>query len=218
MQSEQQPFIITISRQLGAGGSFLGQQVSASLGFPYADREIVNLAAQTFHVSEELGESMDEKMTPLWQSLLQVFECGSPVSTYCPPPIPSPSDSAFHEAESEVIRSIARNGSAVIVGRGGFYVLRDYPLHLRVFLHADMHFRLRRVCEVYGMPARTAEEVIKRNDREREHYIRHLTGADWTDATQYDLCLDTSTMELQWCEQIIVDSVLARGWGVEKRC
>jgi cytidylate kinase len=64
--SEQLPCVITISRMLGSGGAYLGQRIASRLGIVYADREIVRQAAETLKVSEEVGESFDEKMTPLF--------------------------------------------------------------------------------------------------------------------------------------------------------
>lgn len=208
--SEQQPFVITISRLLGAGGSYVGQRVASRLGIAYADREIVREAARALQLPEEVGETLDEKCTPFWQSLLRTFEYGSMESGFSPPSDPFPTDREFHEAESQVVRSIADSKSAVIVGRGGFFLLRDRKRHLSVFLHADRDFRVRRIQEVYDVSPSQAEDLIDESDRNRYHYLRNLTHTNMTDALQFHLCLDTSALGLSCAEQVIIESLQAR--------
>jgi cytidylate kinase len=208
--SEQTPFVITISRQLGSGGSYLGQRVAARLGIHYADREIVRQAAIMLHVSEEAVEPMDEKITPVWQSLLRTFDHGRPELSYMPPANLPPLDDEFHLAQSTVITQIAESCSAVIVGRGGYHLLRDNPRHLAVFLYADADFRLRRIQEIYDVSADKATKLMETSDHDRRRYLHNVMGSDWTDALQYHLSLDTSALGFTLAEETIVHCLLAR--------
>lgn len=208
--ADEKPFVITISRQIGSGGGYLGQRLAGRLGFVYADREIVRQAAERLHMSEEAAESLDERVTTFWESLLRTFEYGGP-DTYVTPPIkPMPSDSDFHQAELEVVKSIAENRSSIIVGRAGFYVLRNNPRHLSVFLHARIDFRLKRVQEAYSLSLKDAKELIEKSDRERRRYLYHITGRDWIDARQYHLCIDTSAVGLECAEEIIANAAIRK--------
>jgi len=206
----EMPFVITISRQLGSGGSYVGQRIAARLGIYYADREIVRQAAAMLHVSEEVVEPMDEKMTPIWQSLLRSFEKGLPELSYVPPANLPPLDNEFHLAESSVITQTAENCSAVIVGRGGYYLLRDNPRHLSVFLHADEDFRLKHIQGIYNVSAEKAAKLMESSDQDRKHYLHNVIGSDWTDARQYHLSLDTSTLGFAQTEDIIMDCMHTR--------
>lgn len=208
--SEQIPFVITISRQLGSGGTYLGQRVATRLGIHYADREIVRQAAVMLNVSEEAVEPMDERTTPIWQSLLRTFDKGRPELSYVPPANLPPHDDEFHLAESSVITQIAENCSAVIVGRGGYHLLRYNPRHLAVFLYADEDYRLKRIQEIYNVSAERAEQLMDTSDQNRKHYLHNITGGDWTDARQYHLSLDTSMLGFALAETIIVDCVHAQ--------
>jgi cytidylate kinase len=157
------------------------------------------------HVSEEVVEPMDEKTTPLWQSLLRTFEKGVPGLSYVPPANLPPLDDEFHLAESSVVTQIAENCSAVIVGRGGCQLLRDDPRHLAVFLYADTDFRLRRIQKIYNVSAEKAEKLMETSDNDRRRYLRIVVGSDWTDARQYHLSLNTSVLGFTLVEEIIVD-------------
>jgi cytidylate kinase len=188
------PCILTISRQLGSGGAFIGHQLACRLGVLCADREILVRAARQFQVTEGMVEDREESVTPLWLSLLESFSCGSLAGTYSPPPLPLPTDAELRTAEADVISRIAQTHSAVIVGRGGFHVLRTHPRHISVFLHADKDVRRQRLHELYGLSNREAEVEIERRDCARARYHRLLSGRDWADARQYHLCLDTSAL------------------------
>jgi len=207
------PFALTITRQLGSGAAYIGQKIAARLGALYLDREILEWAAQQLHVSPESLEPRDEALTPLWVSVVQSFACASPGIVYAPPPLSQPTDKEVFEAEAQVISQVARAQSAVVVGRGGIHALRDQPRHLSVFLHASEGFRLRRVEQVYHLSAEDARSAIEWRDSIRTRYHRMLTGRDWYDATQYDLCLDTGVVGIDASAELIL-SCLRRRFGV----
>ena len=207
--SEQAPYVITISRQMGSGGGYIGQRVASRLGIQYADREIVRQAAQVFDVPVEAVEPVDEKMTPAWESVLRSFEQGRPEFCYLPSANLPPQDSEFHAAESTVIIHIAKNWSSVIVGRGGYYLLRNRPRHLAVFLYSDVNFRIKRVQEICKVSPKEAAKMIESSDYERKRYLFDTTGVDWADARQYHLSLDTGALGFPLVEEIIIDCLNA---------
>jgi CMP/dCMP kinase len=208
--SETPPFVITISRQLGSGAALIGRQLASRLGLFYLDREILQRAAQQLQLSEEEVQSHDETVTPFWQAAVQSFAYGSLPVAYAPPPLHLCSDREVREAEWGIIAEAARRRSAVVVGRGGVYALRDHPRHLSVFLHARDDFRLARVVETYHLPAAEARAALEASDRARAQYHHALSGRAWGDACQYDLCLDTSTFGLTAATDIILQHVCTR--------
>lgn len=203
------PYIITISRQVGTGGAYIGQRLAARLGISYVDRDIVQQAAQRLKIPEDVVASRDEKVTPVWRALLQ-----SPVymgpDGYIPPRPATISDEELYQTESEVIMDVAEQTSAVIVGRGGHYVLRNHPRHLSVFLHADIASRQERLQGVYHLSPPEALKMVQSMDKSRASYLRALTKRDWLDATQYHISLDTGALGLGLVEDIIVTAVKAR--------
>ncbi len=205
---KESPFVITISRQLGCGGSYIGQQLANRLNILYLDREILYKAAQELEISETELDSREERVTPRWHSWVETLAHAYP--EYAPPTIDIPMDQKLFDTESNIIRRTAEENSAVIVGRASSYVLRHHPRHLSVFLHADIGSRQQRVQELYHVSATEALKLISRIDKERRQYHQTFTGQDWLNACQYNLCLDTSTIALDKVEDIILAELQAR--------
>ena len=173
------------------------------------DHEIVRQAAQELKIPEEHLVFRDEKVTSRWQAILRSISNPTEWS-YVPPPLDILNDEAIYNVESDIITRIANQRTAVIVGRGGYYVLRQHPRCLNVFLHANIKFRQQRVQELYHVSAQEALKLISSIDRERARYLRAFTGQDCLDACQYHLSLDTSVMELDKAEVIILETLQAR--------
>jgi cytidylate kinase len=207
--NKQQPYVVTISRQLGSGGAYLGRKLASELGISYADRDILERAATSLQVSAELIEGCDESAPSFIESVLEAFSFSVPEANYVPA-LPVPSYEQLRGAESDVIREIAAKQSAVIVGRGGFHWLSSHPRHLSVFLHADLGFRVRRVQELYGSTQEQALLAAQESDRARDRCLRELTRRPWTDAQQYDIALCTSTLGLMLSGRLLLEAVRAR--------
>ena len=187
--------IITISRQIGSGGAFIGQKLAKELGMSYVDREIITQAAKEFSLVEEDLESLDEKTPSFWQCFFQSSICSPDV--YLPPQLFVPTEEAIFKVETKIIKQIAKDRSAVIIGRCGSHILRDNPNHLSIFLHADAKFRKKRIEELYKVSGKEAEKMIEQSDGERARYHQLLVEKPWSDAGQYDLCINTSKMGIE---------------------
>lgn len=196
------PFVITISRQLGSGGAYIGQKLANELKICYADREIITETAKKLSILEEGLQIRDEKLASFWQTSLQ--SCMYCSYGYIPPQIYVPTDRILFEAEAEVIQHIAKSNSAVIIGRCGSYILSDHPNHLSIFLHGDAQLRKKRVQELYNLNEEEAAKMISRSDKDRAQYHRTLTKMDWTDSRQYDLSIDTSKIGLDNSVELIL--------------
>jgi len=194
---------VTISRQLGAGGVYVGQQLAKKLDFFYADREIIREAAKKLSVLEEAVESREEKIGSFWKSFLRPYTVGM-TDAYVPPKANIPTTRELFEAETQVIKRIARESSAIIIGRCGSHILQEHPNHIGLFLHADMVFRKKRIAVFYSMSEEAAEKMIIRSDKERALYHRTFTGGHWTDATRYDMTLDTGKIGFDQSVDIIL--------------
>jgi CMP/dCMP kinase len=208
------PCVITISRQLGSGGAYLGQRLAQCLKFSYLDHEILHQAAEELKIPVEHLAVRDEKVTSNWQSVLQSFAYANSW-TYAPPSLDILNDKDLYNVESDIITRITNQCSAVIVGRGGHYVLRNHPRCLNIFLHADIKFRQQRVEQVYNVSGQKALKLMNSVDQERARYLKALTGQDWLDARQYHLSLDTGVLGLEKSETIILETVRIRFGDVE---
>lgn len=207
--SETVPVVVTISRQLGSGAAYIGQQLAARFGMLYLDREIMARAAQELDVPQDVVEAQDETVATFWQSLVATYTCGCPEAMYVPPPC-QPTDRELFVAQSRIIKQVAFAQSAVIVGRGGVHVLRDHPRHASVFLHGDLAFRVQRVAEIYGLSEQEARATVEACDKDRGRYHRRVGGCDWNDARRYNLCLDTGVLGVDKAVDIVGSYIGAR--------
>jgi cytidylate kinase len=199
---ETSPFVITISRQLGSGGAYVGQQLAKNLNVFYADREIIGQAAKQLSVLKEDLESRDEKILSFWQSFIQSFAIAPDV--YMPPQIIAPTDRELFKVETKIIEHIAKERSAVIIGRCGAYVLREHPNHVNIFLHSDITFRKSRIQSLYNVSEEVAGKMIAQSDKERALYHHTFTGKEWTDARRYDISINTSKIGLDKSVELIL--------------
>lgn len=197
------PFVITVSRQLGAGGMYVGRQLAQQLNLFYADRAIIRQAATQLSALEEVLESREEKVCSFWKSFRQSFAFGA-TDVYIPPEVNIPTSRELFETEAEIIRRIAKESSAVIIGRCGPYVLRKHPNHINVFLHGNMTFRRNRIQDLYHVSEEAAEKMIARSDKDRARYHRTFTGREWMDARRYHISLDASAIGLDKSVALIV--------------
>lgn len=211
------PYVLTISRQFGSGGAYLGQRLATRLNILYLDREILQRAAKELGVPETVLEHRDEKVTPRWKFSLQAMTVATSW-IYTPPSLDWVVDKTLYDAESEIIRNIAQERSAVIIGRGGYYILRQHPRCLNISLHASIEFRQLRVQELYQLTAPQALKLIHSTDKERARYLHALTGHDCQDVCQYHVSLDTSVVGLEKAEDIILATLQARFGDIVPEC
>lgn len=209
--SERSTTVLTISRQLGSGGSYIGREVARRLGMRYADREILQQAAAAAGLREGDLEGAEEKAAGFWHSVVHSFSLGGPDTTFVPPPLSALYEEDVFKIESRIIREIASQFDTVIVGRAGFHVLAGHPGLVNVMLHARRAWRVERVMQVYGMEdTAEAEDLVDRSDRQRASFIRTFTGRHWTDARLFDLCVDTSSVGLEPATEMVLELVSRR--------
>ena len=188
-----EPFVITISHQVGSGGTNLGKKLSERLAIPFVDREILKRVAQQLNVPEPEVESREERLSSFWESFSRALLFTDPSMSFSQSTF-MPSDKELFDLESDYIGRIAQTKSAIILGRCGRYILRDHPHRISILVHAAMPARIKRVSELYHLPADEAEKYIEVNDKERTDYIHTFTRQNWLDARLYDLCINTSSI------------------------
>jgi cytidylate kinase len=207
----QTPFVITISRQLGCGGSYFGQRLASLLGVKYADHEILQQAAAELGDDVDLLASRDETVSRFWDIVQAYFVMGPPDTTYQPPQLHISSDRELYDQENAIIERLTREESAVIIGHGGFHVLREHPAHVSIYFHAPTPFRVQRVKALYEVTEDAARHMIAAADTERERYIRALSGKSWTDLRNYQLTLDSSALSFPAIEELLLAFLAGRG-------
>jgi len=196
---------ITISRQMGAGGSYIGQIVAKRLGLKYIDREVLHLAAQEFGCDEETVAARSERISSFWEKILGGLSLGAPDSRYNPPPLGNFSDRELFEKQTQILKRIASQNDCVVVGWAGVFLLPRHRGMFSVFCHAPKSFRVKRVMRIYhNLSEDEARTLIIESDRTREIYFNEMTGHDWTCARNYCLSIDTSLQTLEESAELII--------------
>ena len=209
---ESTPIAITIGRQIGSGGLELGKRLARRLGFVLVDRQITSEAARHLGCSEQDVELRTERVSRFWQSFMRVLAIGPPDSIYAQPrPVPEIPDRDLFELQAYVIRELAADKDVIVIGHAAFYILRDHPGLINIYTHASMEDRIDRIMRVSKLAdAEQARQVAERTDRERERFIREMAGVIWTDARNYDLCIDTSRIPMEIAEEMVASLVNVR--------
>ncbi|HXI74385.1 MAG TPA: cytidylate kinase-like family protein [Pyrinomonadaceae bacterium] len=196
---------ITISRQMGAGGSYIGQLIAKRLGLKYIDREVLHLAAQEFGCDEETIAARSERVTSFWERVLGGLSFGVPEAKYNPPPLGNFSDRELFEKQTQILKRIASHEDCVVVGWAGVFMLPRHRGMFTVFCHAPKSFRVKRIRSIYqDLTEEKARSLIIESDRTREIYFNEMTSHDWTCARNYNLSIDTSLQPLEEIADLIV--------------
>jgi cytidylate kinase len=203
--------VVTISRQIGAGGAYVGQALAHRLGIRYVDREILKQAATLLGRDEQDLAAIEERPSTIWDRVASILALGAPEAPFVPPPLPTSAEDELFEVESRVIQEIAAREAAVFVGRAAGWVLREHPGVLRVFLHAPEEWRAERIKETYDLPdLAAARRLVHKSDQQRGRFIHALLGADWMAPSGFDLCVNTATVGMDPTVELLVALVLAR--------
>jgi cytidylate kinase len=197
---------ITISRQLGSGGSYIGRLLATRLGLKYVDREVLYLAAQEFGCDEKLVAARAEKISSFWGRILSGLTFGAPDGPYTPPPLRDFSDRELFEKQTEILKRIAAEHDCVVIGWAGVGVLPRHPRMFSIFCHAPLGFRVKRSVELgYARNQDEARRVIQESDEMRKRYFAAMTGYDWACASNYHLTLDTSLLPLEELTELVIE-------------
>lgn len=197
--------IITISRQFGSGGREIAEKLSEKLGIKFYDKELISMAAKESGVHPEVFESVDEKATNslLYSLSMGMYSFGNNFSPLDGMPI----NDKLYLLQHKIIKQVADEGPCVIVGRCADYVLRDRKDVVKVFIYADMDFRIKRAVETKDIKESKAEQVILKTDKSRANYYNFYSGKKWGLTESYDLCINRSTLTADQTVNVI-DSYL----------
>lgn len=195
--------IITLGRQLGSNGKLIGKALAEKLNCKFYDKELIAKVAKDSGLSENLFEGIDEKPT---NSLLYALVMGvqSGKGLYYQYNDVLNGDNIFR-LQSDVIKKIADEGSCIIVGRCADYILRNSPNLIRLFLYAGVDARAATLMSRDNMSEKEAYSAINKADKRRSNYYNFYTNNTWGDVNNYDLCLDTSSLSVDDCVDILAD-------------
>ena len=193
-------YIITIGRQLGSGGREIGQKLSARLGIAFYDKELIRIASQQSGLKEEFFERVDEqKHFSLFPGILGLRT--SLTDDFFPNYYLS--NESLFRIQSDVMRTLAGEGSCIFVGRCADYVMKDERNCLNLFISADMADRIKRIAISHKLSDTKAKELIERTDKGRSSYYNYFSGKTWGAAESYHLCINSSVLGIDETVRLI---------------
>lgn len=193
--------VITIAREYGSGGRTIGEMLAKNLNIHYYDKELMKLASDESGINEALFANADEKVKAT--SLFRIAKSAYSGELIPPESEDFVSNDNLFNYQAKIIRKLAEEESCVIIGRCSDYVLKDYDNVLSVFIHAPLSFCLEQAAKKHSMSPKELEKFVERTNKRRAEYYKYYTGRSWTDAKNYDLCLDSSKLGFERCVEEI---------------
>lgn len=188
--------IITISREFGSGGRFIGEEAAKKLGIAYYDKNIINQIAEESGLSPEYIQESAE-LSPK-KGLFSYAFAGRDITG-------KSVEDIVYEAQRKIILELAEKEPCVIVGRNADFILRDRDDVLNVFIHGDLPEKTERICRLYNVSEQEAVKMMEDMDKRRRTNYNFYTDQKWGKASNYTLCLNSSQLGYERCEKIIME-------------
>ncbi len=188
--------IITISREFGSGGRFIGEEVAKKLGISYYNEDIISQIAEKSGLSPEYIQKNAE-LSPKKGLFAYAFS-GRDITG-------KSVEDMVYEAQRKVILGIAEKESCVIIGRNADFILKDRDDVLNVFIHGDIKEKIQRICSLYHVTENGAVKMMADIDKRRMTNYNFYTEQKWGMARNYTLTLNSSQLGYERCEKMIMD-------------
>ena len=184
--------IITINREFGSGGRFIGEEVAKKLGIAYYDKEMIGQIAEQAGLSSEYV-----RLSPKKGWFAYAFS-GRDITG-------KSVEDMVYEAQRKVIMEIAEKENCVIIGRNADFILKDRKDVLNVFIHGSIPEKVRRICSLYNVTEVDAIKMINDIDKRRRTNYNFYTEQKWGMAENYTMSLNSSVLGYDLCQKIIID-------------
>ena len=193
--------IVTISRQYGSGGRYIGENLAKAMGVPCYDEKLIDMVAKESGFAQSFVAEKGERMTG---SLLfniasslsfanNVFSNNNGVTL----------QDEIYFTQNRIIKELADKGPCVIVGRCADYILREREDCLNVSIFADNESKIERAEKYFNITREEAPAVLKKKDKARANHYKYYTDQEWGMASNYDLCLYSGLIGIEGCVKAI---------------
>ena len=196
--SEMAKKIITISREFGSGGRFIGEEVAKKLGMAYYDKNVITEIAEKSGLSPEYIQENSE-LSPK-KGLFAYALAGRDITG-------KSVEDIVYEAQRKVILELVEKEPCVIIGRNADFILKDRDDVLNVFIHGNMPEKMQRISCLYNVSGQEAVKMMADTDKRRLANYNFYTEQKWGKASNYTLCLNSSELGYDRCEAIIMECV-----------
>lgn len=199
------PLLISIGRQVGSQGYYIGKALAEDLKLNLYDKELITQAARESSIAPQFFEKVDEKPGRGLSNALSISNYIG--GSFYSQAVPLLSSENLFNIQAEVIRRLASEKSCVFIGRCADYVLRDFPRLLTVFVCAPEKVRIQTLCERLKITYSQARSMLQKKDKQRSAYYNFFTDKIWGSASSYHLCIDSHALGMEHCLKLIKEAV-----------
>ena len=171
--------VITIAREYGSGGRLIAQKVAEKLGIVYYDNEVIDLAAKEMGFDVDVIRKVSEEKSSGF-----MYSLSSSAFTL-------PLNDQVYTMQSKIIRHLASYDACIIVSGCADYILEDFDNVLKVFIHAPLESRIRRVKEDYKENHSDLKKYVVKKDKTRSNYYNYYTTKKWGQLKNFDLKINS---------------------------
>lgn len=187
--------VITISREYGSGGRYIGRLIADILGIKLYDKDFVIKLAEETGLSEKYIENNEQKLNVM-ENLNNGYYFGL-----------NNADELFVE-ESKMIKELAQKESCVIIGRCADAILKDREDVIKIFIYSNMEDQIKRATKYYGIEQQKAKAEIERIDKLKANHYKHYTGNTWKNFENYDFCINSDTLGVEKTAKMISEAIM----------
>ena len=193
--------IVTISRQYGSGGRYIGENLAKAMGVPCYDEKLIDMVAKESGFAQSFVAEKGERMTGslLFNIASSLSFANNVFSTNNGVTLPD----EIYFTQNRIIKELADKGPCVIVGRCADYILREREDCLNVFIFADNESKIERAEKYFNITREEAPAVLKKKDKARANHYKYYTDQEWGMASNYDLCLNSGLIGIEGCVKAI---------------
>ena len=193
--------IVTISRQYGSGGRYIGENLAKAMGVPCYDEKLIDMVAKESGFAQSFVAEKGERMTGslLFNIASSLSFANNVFSTYNGVTL----QDEIYFTQNRIIKELADKGPCVIVGRCADYILREREDCLNVFIFADNESKIERAEKYFNITREEAPAVLKKKDKARANHYKYYTDQEWGMASNYDLCLNSGLIGIEGCVKAI---------------
>jgi len=184
--------IITIAREYGSGGRYIGKLLAEKLGIKLYDKELIKEVSRLSGLKEEYIEENEQKRN----KLDNMWYYGNL----------SNRDKLFL-SESNVIKEIAKKESCIIVGRCADYILKDNKNVIKVFIYSSLENKVSRAVKYYGLKEKNAKKIIEDTNKKRSEHYKHYTNSTWNNPNNYDICINSDSLGIETAVELLYESI-----------
>ena len=191
--------VITIGREYGSGGKYIGQKLADALNIPFYDKEIINKTYEKNECNYSKLEEYDEVKRNGIIKLLNLISTGSNEMAF--------NDDTYQTLISSTITSLADTGSCVILGRNSNKILKGRKNVINIFIYSNnLEFKIGRKMEIENISYEEAYSRLKEVDKMRKRYYESQDKSNsWGNARDYDYLIDSSILGIDGTVELIKD-------------